>query len=432
MSTATTHMDNKPSLQASHCEDEERSKRKQSHPLVPALRFSEFDGDWEKKKLGDVGKIRMCKRIFSSDTTEIGDIPFYKIGTFGKQADAYISNELYLDYRERFSFPKIDDILMSASGTLGRTVIYDGSPSYYQDSNIVWIDNEEELITNSFLFYIYQIVRYDSEGGTIQRLYNSIINNAKFSKPSLPEQQKIASFLSAVDEKIQQLTKKKALLEDYKKGVMQQLFSGQLRFKDENGKDYPDWEEQRFTEVKNLVHGDGDWILSENLGKNEKYSIIQLGNIGLGEFIDKKLKTLSEENFDAVKGTLIKKGDILINRMVDNDLNVCLFPYSGDYITSVDVCWIRSGEEIDNSFISFLIQTRENQKKLLSLSSGSGRVRISKKNLFERFKFQLPLLEEQQKIARYLSSIDTKIEAVTHQITQTQAFKKGLLQQMFV
>lgn len=118
--------------------------------------------------------------------------------------------------------------------------------------------------------------------------------------------------------------------------------------------------------------------------------------------------------------------------MVDNDLNVCLFPYSGDYITSVDVCWIRSGDEFDNAFITYLIQTRKSQKKLLSLSSGSGRVRISKKNLFERFIFHLPCLEEKEKIANCLSSIDSKIETLTSQITKTQTFKKGLLQQMFV
>jgi type I restriction enzyme S subunit len=222
---------------------------------IPQLRFQEFEGEWEKKKLGDVGKIRMCKRVFSYETSESGEIPFYKIGTFGKEADAYITSELYFNYRERFSFPKIGEILMSASGTLGRTVVYDGKPAYFQDSNIVWIDNNEKLITNSFLYYIYQIVKYDSEGGTIQRLYNSIISNTKFNRPTLPEQQKIASFLSAVDEKIQQLSRKKELLEQYKKGVMQQLFSGKLRFKEENGEEYPDWERCRFSKYIKLYRG---------------------------------------------------------------------------------------------------------------------------------------------------------------------------------
>jgi type I restriction enzyme S subunit len=430
MSTATTHMDNKPSLQASHCEDEERSKRKQSHPLVPALRFSEFDGDWEKKKLGDVGKIRMCKRIFSSDTTEIGDIPFYKIGTFGKQADAYISNELYLDYRERFSFPKIDDILMSASGTLGRTVIYDGSPSYYQDSNIVWIDNEEEVITNSFLFYIYQIVRYDSEGGTIQRLYNSIINNAKFSKPSLTEQQKIASFLSAVDEKIQQLTKKKALLEDYKKGVMQQLFSGQLRFKDENGKAYPDWERGRFSKFIKLYRGSSPRPIVKYISNDDSgVNWIKIGDTKKSQ--NYRISSVSEKitREGSLKSRFVEKGEIILANSMS---------FGKSYLLEVSGCiydgWfvLREYEEsFDKEFMLQVLNSDLLQRQYLRLSTGGVVQNINSDIVYSTLLF-CPVIEEQQKIARYLSRIDTKIEAVNNQITQTQTFKKGLLQRMFV
>ena len=192
------------------------------------LRFKDENGkdyaDWEEKKLGDIGKIRMCKRVFSDETSETGEIPFYKIGTFGKEADAFITKELYNYYKERFSFPKTGEILLSASGTLGRTVIYDGSPSYFQDSNIVWIENNEENTTNLFLWYIYQIVRYDSEGGTIQRLYNSIISNTKFKNPALPEQQKIASFLSSIDTKIESTNQQINQTQSFKKGLLQQLF----------------------------------------------------------------------------------------------------------------------------------------------------------------------------------------------------------------
>jgi type I restriction enzyme S subunit len=427
MSTATTHMDNKPSLQASHCEDEERSKRKQSHPLVPALRFSEFDGDWEKKKLGDVGKIRMCKRIFSSDTTEIGDIPFYKIGTFGKQADAYISNELYLDYRERFSFPKIDDILMSASGTLGRTVIYDGSPSYYQDSNIVWIDNEEEVITNSFLFYIYQIVRYDSEGGTIQRLYNSIINNAKFSKPSLTEQQKIASFLSAVDEKIQQLTKKKALLADYKKGLMQQLFSGQLRFKDENGEAYPDWEEKRLGEVATFLKGKG--ISKADLSNEGVLECIRYGELYTvyGETI---IEVFSRTNVSEKELILSVKDDVIIPASGETQIDIATASCvrKSNVALGGDLNIIRSAN--DGVFLAYYLNSAL-KFDIARLSQGVSVVHLYSSQL-KTLKIGVPKIEEQQKIATYLSRIDTKIESVNNQITQTQTFKKGLLQRMFV
>ncbi|MDC1305884.1 restriction endonuclease subunit S [Saprospiraceae bacterium] len=408
MSTATTHI--------------ETDKQ-----LVPAIRFKEFDGDWEKKKLGDVGKIRMCKRIFSSDTTEIGDIPFYKIGTFGKQADAYITNELYLDYRERFSFPKIGDILMSASGTLGRTVIYDGSPSYYQDSNIVWIDNEEEVITNSFLFYIYQIVRYDSEGGTIQRLYNSIINNAKFSKPILPEQQKIASFLSAVDEKIQQLTKKKELLEQYKKGVMQQLFSGQLRFKAENGNPYPDWEEKTLLDVASFRRGS----FPQPYGLPEWYDdngapFVQVYDVAKNMLLKPKTKQYISEAAQK-QSVFVKKGTLVLT--IQGSIGRLAKTQYDAYVDRTLLIFQSYKVEMDIDYFKYVVYILFEIEKT---KAPGGTIKTITKEKLSSFNVNIPCIEEQQKIATYLSSIDTKIEKVNNQITQTKIFKKGLLQQMFV
>lgn len=192
------------------------------------LRFKDENGKpypkWEEKRLGEIGKIRMCKRVFNNETSQNGDVPFYKIGTFGKEADAYITLDHYLSFKEKYPFPKVGEILISAAGTLGRTVIYDGRPAYFQDSNIVWIENDEKLVTNSFLYFVYQIVKYDSEGGTIQRLYNNIISSAKFSKPSIEEQQKIASFLTALDAKIEGVAAQIAHTQTFKKGLLQQMF----------------------------------------------------------------------------------------------------------------------------------------------------------------------------------------------------------------
>lgn len=223
--------------------------KNQGSDNCPALRFPEFEGEWEVKKLGEVGDVKMCRRIFNEETLPEGEIPFYKIGSFGKVADAFISKELYLSYRRKFSFPKKGDILISAAGTIGRTVVYNGEDAYYQDSNIVWIDNDNVSVSNDFLFFIYQIVNFNTEGGTIQRLYNSILKSTKFSSPTLPEQTRIATFLSTVDDKLTQLKKKKSLLEEYKKGVMQKLFSQELRFKDENGEEFEEWEEKKLGEV---------------------------------------------------------------------------------------------------------------------------------------------------------------------------------------
>lgn len=393
---------------------------------VPQLRFPGFDGEWEKKKLGDVGKIKMCKRIFSNETSESGDIPFYKIGTFGREADAYITKELYLDYKSRFSFPKIGEILMSASGTLGRTVVYDGKPAYFQDSNIVWIENNEEVITNSFLFYIYQIVRYDSEGGTIQRLYNSIISNTKFNRPTLPEQQKIASFLSAVDEKIQQLSRKKELLEQYKKGVMQQLFSGKLRFKDESGNEYPDWEEKKLGKVCDVRDGTHDspkyvekgfaFITSKNLLKDGS---IDFDNVSFINEIDyNKVNQRSKVNInDILFGMIGTIGNpVLVKSEGFAIKNVALIKEKKDLLNPFLIHFLK-GDSINQQFFK---QNTGGTQKFLSLS------------VIRNLAVIVPTIPEQQKIANFLSSIDTKIENTKDELEKTQGFKKGLLQQLFV
>lgn len=153
-----------------------------------------------KISLGDIGPICMCKRILKSQTNTVSGVPFYKIGTFGKEADAYISQEAFDEYRSRYNFPKKGDVLISAAGTIGRTVVYDGKPAYFQDSNIVWIDNDESIVLNSYLRYCYELKPWKaSEGGTIPRLYNDNIAKAVIAVPSLEEQKRVVSILDRFD-----------------------------------------------------------------------------------------------------------------------------------------------------------------------------------------------------------------------------------------
>ena len=149
-----------------------------------------------KISLSDIGPICMCKRILKSQTNTVEGVPFYKIGTFGKKADAYISKETFDEYRSKYSFPKKGDVLISAAGTIGRTVVYDGKPAYFQDSNIVWIDNNESVVLNSYLRYCYELKPWKvSSGGTIQRLYNDNIAKAIITVPSLDVQNRIVNVL---------------------------------------------------------------------------------------------------------------------------------------------------------------------------------------------------------------------------------------------
>lgn len=197
---------------------------------VPKVRFPEFKNDevWVKKKLGEIGEPLMCKRILKEQTTinTKDGIPFYKIGTFGRTADSYIPQELYNDFKSKYSFPNNGDILISAAGTIGRLVVYDGSPAYFQDSNIVWLDNDEQIILNCFLFHCYTILKWQtSDGGIISRLYNSDLKNMSIKYPKeKKEQQKIASCLSSLDALIAAQTEKIEQLKLHKKGLMQGLF----------------------------------------------------------------------------------------------------------------------------------------------------------------------------------------------------------------
>lgn len=180
---------------------------------------------WKKVKLGEVGKISMCKRVFSFETSIEGEIPFYKIGTFGKTADAFITRQLFEEYKNKFSYPKVGDILISASGTIGRTVVYDGEPAYFQDSNIIWIDNDETIILNQFLYYQYKIISWNLEGSTIARLYNDNFNKIEIFVPDFSEQCRIASILSSIDAKIESEEKVLYKYKNIKKGLMEKLLN---------------------------------------------------------------------------------------------------------------------------------------------------------------------------------------------------------------
>jgi type I restriction enzyme S subunit len=265
----------------------------------------------------------------------------------------------------------------------------------------------------------------------------------KFSFPSLPEQQKIASFLSAVDEKLQQLTKKKALLEHYKKGVMQQLFSGQLRFKDENGNDYPDWEEKLFSDlysfhstnslsrdklnydagsVYNIHYGDIHTKFKTAFNLNEAYIPFVNDDVDLS-----KIKTDSYcNNGDLVMADAsedyadIGKTIELID-LKDENVLAGLHTFLARPITSKTTI----------GFFSVLLKSWSMRKQIMVIAQGTKVLSLSTTRV-GKLKLKLPIIEEQQKIATYVSRIDTKIAAVTHQITQTQTFKKGLLQGMFV
>ena len=196
--------------------------------------FEERGEGWEETTLGEIGTPRMCKRIFKNETSIDGDIPFYKIGTFGKKADAYITKELFEEYKRNYSYPNIGDVLISASGTIGRRVAFDGEPAYFQDSNIVWIDNDETKVLNTFLYCFYGYCKWETtSGATIKRLYNSNLKQIKISYPiSQKLQQSVVqetdNFYSHTQSLESIYQQKLDDLEELKKSILEKAFSGEL------------------------------------------------------------------------------------------------------------------------------------------------------------------------------------------------------------
>lgn len=195
--------DNLPSLHSGKLSSSQNKQNNSSQKTTENIYCKNSAGKQHNvkwMKLGDIGNVCMCKRIFKKETSSIGDVPFYKIGTFGKKADSYISFEKYKLYKEKYNYPKKGDILISASGTIGRTIVFDGKPSYFQDSNIVWIDNDESIVTNQYLKYYYQLNPWFVEsGGTIKRLYNNNIIKTKIPVPPIEEQERIVAILDKFD-----------------------------------------------------------------------------------------------------------------------------------------------------------------------------------------------------------------------------------------
>lgn len=195
------------------------------------IRFSMRDGkgfpDWKREKLGESFSVKMCKRIFKEETLDVGDVPFYKIGTFGSEPDSYITQEQFELYKTKYSYPSAGDTLISCSGTVGRCVVFDGSPSYFQDSNIVWLESKESnfLYDKGYLTAVLQNFTWNElSSSTIKRIYSKDLLRKEWCVPCIEEQRLISKFIFELNEKVALEDKKLSLLINIKKSFMQQMF----------------------------------------------------------------------------------------------------------------------------------------------------------------------------------------------------------------
>lgn len=354
---------------------------------------------WKTKKLGEVAEVCMCKRIFAHQTSKIGDIPFYKIGTFGKEADAYISSQLYEEYKAKYSYPEKGDVLISAAGTLGRTVVFDGRPAYFQDSNIVWLKIDKSQLSNDYLAQYYKVIKWaSSEGSTISRLYNGIICDTEILLPPLEEQAAIAKALSDVDSltsSLQKLIEKKKAI---KQGAMQELLTGQKRLPGF----YKEWRIVQIGETLSIGHGQSQKTVENRFGK---YPILATGGcIGYAnDFLWDKPSVLIGR-----KGTIDK-------------------PQYADYpFWTIDTLfYTKIFDGYDAKFIYYKFCMIDWHQ----YNEASGVPSLNATTI-ENLQIIVPEKDEQQAIAQILSDMDSEIEQLEKKLAKYQQIKQGMMQEL--
>ena len=377
--------------------------------LVPELRFKGFDEKWESEKIGKILKIGSGKDY---KHLENGNVPVF--GTGGLMAK--VNKPLFSG----------ETVFIGRKGSIDKPFYYNGD---FWNVDTLFYTFDFSLSIPKFVYCLFQKINWylHNEASGVPSLSKKTIESIQINFPSLPEQQKIASFLSAVDEKIQQLTRKKELLEQYKKGVMQQLFSGKLRFKDENGAEYAEWKPRKMNEVL-FEHK------LNSTGNEEVFSVsVHKGLVNQIEHLGRVFAAKNTDNYN-----LVMPGDIVYTKSPTGNFplgiikqskvskDVIVSPLYGIFTPETEGLGYMLNVYFEspinvNNYLASIIQ--KGAKNTINITNSTF---LSKKMILPVSK------EEQNKIGEFLKKLDEKIENTTKQINQTQTFKKGLLQKMFV
>mgnify|MGYP000934980559 CR=1 FL=1 len=409
----------------------------EKHKNIPQLRFPDFEGEWEKKKLCEVGNfIGGGTPSTQSSTFWKGEIPWISSSDlledniFEIKATRFITSEAVANSATKLVPP--NSVLIVSRVGVGKVAVNKVSLCTSQDFT--------NLIPNSdnFIFLAYLIKQKTNsllgfnQGTSIKGFVKSDLEALEIHLPSLTEQSRIASFLTAIDKKITELKRKKTLLEQYKKGVMRKLFSQDLRFKDDDGKEFPKWEKKKLGSVGETYNG-LTGKTQDDFGTGKPY--IQYKQI----FDDAKIDIT---RFDYVKingkekQSKVKYGDVFFTTSSETPWEVGFSSVLLDNVEDVylnSFCFgfrINYFSELNPEFAQYLFRSPIFRKDVIKLSQGSTRYNISKIGLM-KIEILLPSEKEQVKIANFLSAIDDKINHTQIQIQQTEHYKKGLLQQMF-
>ena len=357
----------------------------------PKIRFNGYTEDWEQRKFGDLGTVAMCKRIFKEQTSIDGDIPFYKIGTFGAEPDSFISRELFKEYRAKFQYPNIGDMLISASGTIGRTVEYKGEEAYFQDSNIVWFKHDDR-IDNSFLKCIYEIVKWSGiEGSTIKRLYNDNFLKTEFSMPKVAEQQQIGAYFSALDHLI--------TLHQCKYTFFREV-------------NVSTWEQRKVTDLGEIYIGLVTTMTEHYTNKGHlliRNSDIKDGYFEFGEnpiYLDEEF---SEQN----KSRMHQLGDVITVHTGDIGTSAVIGEREVNSIGFATIVTRPNQEILNSHYFATYLNTDTHKQWAISMATGDGRSNYNLKD-YTKLVVPIPKIEEQRKIAAYIGNLNNLITLHHH------------------
>ena len=368
---------------------------------VPHLRFPEFEGEWEKCKLGDLCNVLMCKRILASQTNTEEGVPFYKIGTIGNAPDAYISKELFDDYKTKYNYPHKGEVMITCAGTVGKCVIYDGKDAYYQDSNIVWIDNPSQCISNSFLYHLLAKVDWRKlNSTTIIRIYNDDLRNLKLSYPQIEEQLKISRLLSLLDERIATQNK---IIEDLKK--LKSAISKKLLCNDK-------WTTYKIQDIAEIGRGRVISSVEIERQKHPLYPVYssQTSNNGIMGYLD-------NYTFDGEYITWTTDG-----------ANAGTVFYRKGKFNCTNVCGtLKILPKFDCYFVSLVLQ----QATQKYVSSNLANPKLMN-NTMASIKIRMPNIETQKQLSKVFQTLDSCL--LVHQRTCKMYLseKQYLLRQMFI
>ena len=385
--------------------------KQDKRPNVPPLRFPEFIDEWNRGKVGDDCDIYMCKRIFADQTNDLDGVPFYKIGTIGGDPDAYISQELFEQYKRKYNYPKKGEVLITCAGTVGKAIVFDGKDAYFQDSNIVWISNPTSYLSNDFLYYFINRVDWSKlNSTTITRIYNDDLRKLKIAFPSIDEQKKITQLFYLLDRRIAMQSKLIEDLKQLKSALVERIYS------------QPD---------PNIRFGDLVVQVSKRNHGNNDYSVLSVNN-RLG-FIEQseQFEERSVASDDTSNYKVVSLDDFAYNPARINVGSIArLISFKNGIVSPMYICF-HTKKQLLPQYLEHFFDTRYFHYEMQKRLEGSVRLCLSWEGLCN-IPIAVPPVELQKKVSKRITRLADKISLEERHLNLLKSQKQYLLHAMFI